>query len=63
MELMISQKNQLLELIRIYELEPFNFEWVKIKNRYERLIPVLKYQDTPYYFSIDITRDGFICIH
>lgn len=58
MELMRSQKNQLLEIIKRKELDPFNFEWVKEVDR-SKLISLLKYKDTDYLFGTKIYPDYF----
>ena len=62
MELMRSQKNELLEIIKTFELESFNFKWSMDKDIFERQIQTLRYKDTSYYFAINISRDTFTCL-
>ena len=54
-ELLRSQSNQLLELIKESKLEVFNFRWTTSRNTrsgYDT-IPKLVYDGTQYYFSFD----------
>ncbi|HHX60329.1 MAG TPA: hypothetical protein GX707_06280 [Epulopiscium sp.] len=62
MELMISQKNQLLEIIKRRELDPFNFEWGKEVGRKEK-ISCLEYKDTEYLFGVKISEGNFNCLY
>lgn len=62
--LMISQKNEILELIRGTTLDPFNFKWSFEDSRhlFEDSRPVvvskLNYEDSPYYFLFDLSNRG-----
>lgn len=58
MELMISQKNELLGLIREYGLEPFNFKWNK-----EGGDSTLRYKDTDFGFAVNIVPGVFNCTY
>lgn len=62
MELMRSQKNELLEIIKNYELDPFNFKWTSEKVE-GRKSSVLRYKDTDYFFCTCINPNGFIFLY
>jgi len=53
-ELLQSQKNKLLEIIKYKELDPFNFEWVTLPSKFGRsFVPSLQYKGTSYHFTFD----------
>jgi len=62
--LMISQKNEILELIRGTTLDPFNFKWSDEDSKFlvedNRFVIVskLSYEDSPYYFIFDLSNQG-----
>ena len=59
MQLLTSQKNQLLEIIRDDQLDPFNFEWKDRRVRYPGystgtyIIPTLEFKGTDYFYGFD----------
>lgn len=58
MELMRSQRNGLLEIIKINGLDPFNFEWDKEVGK-GNIVSFLKYKDTDYLFGIKVSKNDF----
>lgn len=64
MQLLTSQKNQLLEIIRDDQLDPFNFEWKDRRVRYPGystgtyIIPTLEFKGTDYFYGFDKRDDG-----
>lgn len=54
-DLMASQRNEVLESIKYYGLEPFNFEWgTSLSSRIDKLyVPVLRFKNSDFFFKFD----------
>lgn len=58
--LMRSQKNEILELIKTTALDPYNFSWTKVdsrlsvESRNSLLVSKIRYNNSPYYFIFDL---------
>ena len=66
--LLRSQRNDVLQMIRESGLDPFNFEWFKVRSSrsIDRLgngdvISKLKYSGSDYYFLFDFANDLHYC--
>ena len=53
--LLLSQKNQVLELIKRKNLEPFNFEWITEASLKTNMLRVsqLTYRNTQFFYRFD----------
>lgn len=66
--LLRSQKNDILEIIRKYELDPYNFNWSIKPSRFKgeggKLfnISIISYDNTEYYFIFDIQNGNHYSI-
>jgi len=59
-DIMQSQKNQVLQIIKKMELDPFDFEWGKCSSEFGQQVtrPCLKYKDTKFFFIFDTYLEG-----
>jgi len=50
-----SQKNEVLELVKISRLDPFNFKWARCVSRktHDLIMSRLNYHDTEFFFEFD----------
>jgi hypothetical protein len=56
----MSQKNTIFEMIKRYELDPFNFEWKETQSVHKSnnglIVSRLEYKNTPYFFQYDFVK-------
>jgi hypothetical protein len=62
-DLLRTQKNELMSMIKAEGLEPFNFEWSLVASAFDYTIEVaqLKYDNTEYYFTFDFNEGYDYC--
>jgi len=67
--LLPGQKNELFQLIEKNNLDPRNFKWESVSTSrasttyaYGEKLPVLKYNGTDFYFSIDYKRNKYFAV-
>lgn len=58
MQLLTTQKNNVLNFIKKIGLEPFNFKWNVIKSKHTEALEVsqLRYRDSLYFFNFDFAK-------
>lgn len=64
-EIMRSQKNEVLQAIKYSELDPFNFVWGKVLSQFEMntTVPCLRYKDSEFSFTFDLHREDHYAIY
>jgi hypothetical protein len=68
-KLLRSQKNQILESIKLCDLDPFNFKWTEHESdyltdgeNYSLSVERLTYEDVTFYFQFDYSGQKRYCI-
>lgn len=67
--ILTSQKNDVLDLIKNSNLDPFNFKWSEADSRFSKSragysagVSLLKYEKTQFYFKFDFGTEGHYAI-
>ncbi|MCK4563577.1 MAG: hypothetical protein KAU94_02745 [Verrucomicrobia bacterium] len=67
-DLLRTQKNQVLQSIKNMELDPINFEWTEAESEFNDFsggstVPCLKYKGTEYFFIFDMNKGQHYCFY